>query len=281
MTCGHTATEEFCAHCGEKRHQDHDISFLHLGAEALEAFFHLDSKLFLTLRTLTTKPGKLTEEFFFGRRKPYMTPLQVFLVCNLIFFFLQPLTGLEVLAPPLRSHTGNSYYGALATRLVDRQLAKNHISRSQEKEFLDYQARFYRTAHVQARSLVILMVPIFALVLALLFVFSRRYFMEHLIFALHFYSWWLLWVLAVLASCSVLILSMRASGHPLSGAVIDQIGVFLEVGGFAAYLCFALRAYYKLRLVWAIPMAILLGFSGYYIMHLYRFVLFFTTLYST
>ena len=64
MTCGQEADENFCAHCGEKRHNDHDFSLKHVLAEAMEAFFHVDSKIFFTLRTLVAKPGKLTADFF-------------------------------------------------------------------------------------------------------------------------------------------------------------------------------------------------------------------------
>lgn len=115
MTCGHEADEKFCAHCGEKRHNDHDFSLKHVLAEAMEAFFHVDSKIFLTLRTLVAKPGKLTADFFLGRRKPFMSPLQTFFVCNLLFFVLQPLTGLEILAPPLRVFEANDFMGKTAT----------------------------------------------------------------------------------------------------------------------------------------------------------------------
>src|SRR5438445_5408072 len=122
MTCGKEAHENFCSHCGEKHHNDHDFSLRHVLAEAAEAFFHVDSKIFLTLKTLVTRPGKLTSEFFLGRRKPYMSPLQTFFVCNLLFFVLQPLTGLEILAPPLRVFENNDFLGKTATRLVDRRL---------------------------------------------------------------------------------------------------------------------------------------------------------------
>ena len=57
MTCGQEAHDNFCAHCGEKRHQDHDFSLKHVLAEAAEAFFHVDSKIFLTLKTLVTNPA--------------------------------------------------------------------------------------------------------------------------------------------------------------------------------------------------------------------------------
>lgn len=210
-----------------------------------------------------------------------MAPLQTFLVCNLIFFVLQPVTGLEILAPPLRSHLSNSYYGSLAARLTDQRLAGKHISRDQKTDFVAYEERFDKTAHIQARSLVILMVPMFASVLTLFLLGTRRYFIEHLLFSLHFYSWWLLWILAVLAAGGLMLLGFHFAGHTMGARTLDNIGVSLEIGGFAVYLFFALRAFYQLKLARALVSAALLALVGYYVMHVYRFALFFTTLYAT
>src|SRR5579859_106411 len=132
VTCGQQASGTFCGHCGEKRRQGHDFSLSHVLGEAVETFFHIDSKVFLTLKTLMLEPGKLTEEFFLGRRKPYMSPLQTFFVCNLLFFVLQPLTGLEILAPGLHTFENNSTIKTMAIRLVDRRLAHDHLSRAND-----------------------------------------------------------------------------------------------------------------------------------------------------
>src|SRR5579859_3907464 len=157
VTCGQDAQGNFCAHCGEKRRADHDFSLRHVLAEAAEAFFHVDSKIFLTLKTLVAKPGKLTSEFFLGRRKPYMSPLQTFFVCNLLFFVLQPLTGLEILAPPLRAFETNTFLRPTATRLVDRRLEKEHISRNNAQQFSDFAAHFDRVSRLQAKSLILIL----------------------------------------------------------------------------------------------------------------------------
>src|SRR5579859_7880654 len=159
MTCGQEAHETFCAHCGEKRHDDHDFSLKHVLAEAAEAFFHVDSKIFLTLKTLVKKPGKLTSDFFLGRRKPFMSPLQTFFVCNLLFFILQPMTGLEILAPGLHTFENNSTIKTMAIRLVDRRLAHDHLSRANDEQFKDFSIRFYRNAHLQAKSLIFVLAP--------------------------------------------------------------------------------------------------------------------------
>ena len=120
-------------------------------SETLEAFFHLDSKIFLSLRTLITKPGQLTAEYFRGRRKPYMAPLQLFLVCNFLFFILQPFTGLEILAPPLRSFEHNSVLQNIALPMIDHRLQQKHLSRSNPEQYAAFTEQFDHTSDCRPR----------------------------------------------------------------------------------------------------------------------------------
>jgi hypothetical protein len=281
VTCGQEAHGNFCVHCGEKRRNDHDFSLRHVLEEAAEAFFHVDSKIFLTLKTLVTKPGKLTADFFLGRRKPYMSPLQTFFVCNLLFFILQPLTGLEILAPPLRVFEGNDFIGKTATRLVDRRLAKEHLSRTNPEQFKEFTERFDRVAHLQAKSLILVLAPMLAVVLAILNFGRRRYFSEHIIFSLHAYAWWLLWLLANLVILALVVVLPLLAGRHINLAYFDYAATSLEFGGFGAYLFFAVRRFYQDKIIPAAAKAVVLTFCAYQLFHLYRLMLFFTALYST
>jgi hypothetical protein len=281
MTCGKEAHENFCSHCGEKRHDDHDFSLKHVLAEAAEAFFHVDSKIFLTLKTLVARPGKLTADFFLGRRKPFMSPLQTFFVCNLLFFILQPLTGLEILAPPLRVFESNDYIGKTATRLVDRRLAKEHLSRTNAEQFNEFTERFDHVAHLQAKSLILVLAPMLAVVLAILNFGRKRYFSEHIIFSLHAYAWWLLWILTILVVMALIYVSPSLTGYSISIRFIDRIATPLEFGGLGVYLFLASRRFYRDNLISAVAKAVLLTFCGYGLFNLYRGLLFFTVLFST
>jgi len=281
MTCGHDAHENFCAQCGEKRHEDHDFSLKHVLAEAAEAFFHVDSKIFLTLKTLVAKPGKLTADFFLGRRKPFMSPLQTFFVCNLLFFVLQPLTGLEILAPPLRVFEANDLMGKTATRLVDRRLAREHLSRTNPEQFKEFTDRFDHVAHLQAKSLILILSPMLAVVLAILNFGRRRYFSEHIIFSLHAYAWWLLWLLANLVILALVVVLPLLAGRHINLEYFDFAATSLEFGGFGVYLFFAGRRFYQDRMAPALAKAVILTICGYQLFHLYRLMLFFTVLYST
>ena len=281
VTCGHDAQGNFCAYCGEKRRANHDFSLRHVLAEAAEAFFHVDSKVFLTLRTLVTRPGKLTCEFFLGRRKPYMSPLQTFFVCNLLFFVLQPLTGLEILAPPLRVFESNSFMGKTATRLVDRRLTKEHLSRTNPEQFAEFTERFERVAHLQAKSLILVLSPMLAVVLAIFNLGRRRYFSKQIIFSLHAYAWWLLWLLANLVLLALVIVLLRFGGRAIDLRSLDDIATFLEFGGLGVYLFFSGRRFYQDKMIPALAKAVALAFCAYGLFHVYRLMLFFTVLYST
>ena len=280
-TCGLHAEDNYCAHCGEKRHTDHDFSLRHVLAEAAEAFFHVDSKIFGTLKILVTKPGELPAEFFRGRRKPYMSPLQTFFVCNLLFFVLQPLTGLEILAPGLRSYENNTGFNNLTRRLVDRRLAQKHLSRTNEAQFVEFSEKFYHNARLQAKSLILALAPMMALALAILNFRRRRYFTEHLILAVFTYAWWLLWLLVVLVAGALVFVLSSLSGHQMGVKLLDWAATLLEFGGLGVYLFLASRRFYQDKLFFAFAKGVLLAFSGFGFFLLYRFLLFFTVLYST
>ena len=50
--------------------------------------FSIDSRLFITLKHLITKPGFLTLEYWEGRRTKYLPPLKLYLVLSVLYFFV-------------------------------------------------------------------------------------------------------------------------------------------------------------------------------------------------
>ena len=86
LNCHYPLSEfdKHCSQCGQKptdgRMTMHDL--LH---EFVHTLFHLDGKLFWTLKHLFI-PGKLTTEFFKGHHKRYAHPVQLFLVLGALAF---------------------------------------------------------------------------------------------------------------------------------------------------------------------------------------------------
>jgi hypothetical protein len=87
--CGAPLTGEYCAACGQ-RYEPHIHSMAHFAGEAFESITHADSRLWRTLGYLLAKPGRLTREFFDGRRATYLPPFRLYLVISVAFFLLGP-----------------------------------------------------------------------------------------------------------------------------------------------------------------------------------------------
>lgn len=185
-SCFREGTGRFCSACGEEKLRKADYSLGHFIGEIASIVTSLESNVFRSFGNLIVKPGFLTAEYFAGRRKLYLKPVQLFLFCNVIFFFLQSYTGFSSLSTPLSIHLHELPYSAVARREVDQVLTKRRIGLE------EYRTRFDTTIENQSKSLVVVMIPMFAALMLPLYWRNKRYFVEHLVFSTHFYSYFLL-----------------------------------------------------------------------------------------
>lgn len=104
QNCGTPLRGPFCHRCGQ---HDFDVnrSFWHTSLEALESFFHFDTKLFKNLITLLFRPGRLTAAFNAGKRAAQMPPFRLYVFVSLFFFLFASLDR-EQEKPPIFKSTG-------------------------------------------------------------------------------------------------------------------------------------------------------------------------------
>lgn len=77
---------EFCHQCGQSihnpvRHAGHALE------EVFESFWHLDGRVFRTLRDLLV-PGRTALQYLAGHRQRYLPPLRIFVIMSLLAFFV-------------------------------------------------------------------------------------------------------------------------------------------------------------------------------------------------
>lgn len=274
---------EYCPDCGERRAGARDRSILHFLRDAASEFTSADTKLLRTFRRLLFKPGELTREFMDGRRVPYVRPIQLFLIANLVYFVVQPFTLYSGYNTPLQSQTQRQFYSEAAglKQVVEADIARRGIPAE------SYEALYNAKSEMYAKSLVLLMVPLFAFVIELLHLKKRRPLLDHLVFAIHYYAWELLFVSSFfLVLYSRLLLPMLMDAYHAAGLTQES-----AVGGAAwlfvaemptaplvvLYLAFAFRRHYTdswggawLRAVACVPLLLLLTI-------VYRFLLFWIT----
>jgi hypothetical protein len=89
------AGDLFCGACGQK-YKPGRVTLWQLLQEFFSSLFNFDSRFFKTIGGLLL-PGKLTVDFFLGKRQPYLHPVRLFFFTALVHFALLgvALSGLE------------------------------------------------------------------------------------------------------------------------------------------------------------------------------------------
>lgn len=91
-TCENCATVlvgEYCHGCGQHAHNPLR-SVKHALEEVFESFWHVDGRIFRTLRDICI-PGRAAINYLSGKRVRYLPPLRIFLILSIFTFFLAHL----------------------------------------------------------------------------------------------------------------------------------------------------------------------------------------------
>jgi hypothetical protein len=275
VTCGEPLSGPYCSQCGERSLAGHSYSLRHFAEEALENLAHLDNRILRTFRVLLTRPGALAADFLDGRRKPYMGPVQLFVTANLLYFLLQPFSGFVPFTTTLRIQTTQFWWSGLAKQMTSDTIAAKHIA------FEQYERDFNATAHLQGKTLVIIMVPFFAVIVWALYGRTRRYYAEHLVFSFYAFAFLLIWIGVTSVISSALLTGASRLGLRPGPLLVEVSSSLFTAVPFGVYLCFAARRTYgesnALRCVKSAVLTVALVLVA----TIYRFILFFTTFFAT
>ena len=85
LNCGTTVQGRFCQQCGQENVEVKE-NFSHLLMHFIEDLTHFDGKLWKTLKLLLFKPGKLTQFYMDGKRASYIHPIRMYLFISAVFF---------------------------------------------------------------------------------------------------------------------------------------------------------------------------------------------------
>lgn len=183
--------------------------FVSLAREAFQTFVSLDARIFRTLHTLLFRPGALTEAFNAGQRVRYTPPIRLYLITSLLFFVALGISAsrtadAEQEAPAeatesevvtrnraiaeeaLRqdsTSTAAQTTGVLlavvdSIQSLDRRIERDPVARD----------RFFAQTRQNLSRAMFLLLPVFAFIVYFLYLGSGRYYVQHLIFSLHFHT---------------------------------------------------------------------------------------------
>lgn len=88
--CGSVLQGSYCHVCGQHAHSPLH-NFAHAVEEVFESFWHLDGRIFRTVRDLFV-PGRVAAGYLAGHRVRYVAPLRLFVIVSLLTFFVGKAT---------------------------------------------------------------------------------------------------------------------------------------------------------------------------------------------
>lgn len=270
-TCGTAIQERYCAQCGEMRASLRPHTLRDFLEHAFEAFTHADGRMLATLKTLVTVPGQLHVDYFAGKRKPYLGPLQLFLVLNLVFFLLESTLHFQILSSPLWNQTHLQVYSRWTLELADAVAKSKGITLEQMAPAFD------ATVSTLSRSLVIVFVPSLALFVAL--VAPRRGVVSPLVFAFHFVTFLLLLECVLMGLLVVFRVLGTGAFARLEGNMDAIVSILIGVS-CVVYAWSATRRAFGQSRVRAIVSATVLVVGLAASLLAYRFLLFLVTLWA-
>ena len=245
--CGVVLAGRYCHHCGQP---DREVVrfFGSLLRDFFAEVFSLDSRAARTLLALCFRPGHLTNAYLSGRRYRYVAPLRLFLLTSLLAIFFVWTMNLMRDSPVLAVNGGAADKPVTPSELTlvlpglsdaNQQQLQGRLDRSLAKVQEDPEGFIDDLLEIIPNSM-LLLVPLLALYMRLLYPLANRYYIEHLIHALHGHAFLFVMILLllVLESLPGSLGGVRVSG--LWSAAETAIGVWIPV-----YLLLSTRRVYR------------------------------------
>jgi len=253
--CGHTRqADRYCPQCGQSD-REFQRALPPLVGELIQEAFEVDSRLVRSMKTLLFKPGALSLEFSRNRRADYVSPVRLYLFASLVFFFALSLTTefaapdgamaeleapvsasesdiarlREMLAPARRDELddllgrGESSIARRAAQQLASAVAADPpgpVGRYMVGAVVDGlhdPADMLETLLDQLPVAMFVMLPVYAGLLKLFYLNRRRFYVEHLVFALHVHT-------VTFIVFTLVLLLPAAAARPAVSGVADIVG---------------------------------------------------------
>jgi hypothetical protein len=237
--CGALLADRYCGRCGQDSHVS--LSLGHFLHELVEGLFHVDSRFWRTLRTLFTRPGLITDQYLAGKRNSYSPPFRSYLVISILYFVLASIfdtAGSRVVNTGDREMQASDCAQLAANpgwwlRLVPDLEQSCVRALSNDRRAID------QAMQNLLPKVMFAVLPLVALVQFWVYRRQRPFYLENLVFVLHFQSFY------YMASTLALLLAAGIGALVGAGARLGELFEFALYLWSVVYLFIAVRRVYS------------------------------------
>ncbi|HHP7237658.1 DUF3667 domain-containing protein [Longibacter sp.] len=320
-TCHATIRSRFCSRCGARAPSRLPASVGAFVRRAVERLLDADSRFLRSLHLLFVQPGALTVHYLRGNRQPYVGPVQLFAMVNVLIVLLGAYGFMEVFNTSLRLHVSavSFYHTNMAERWVHTRIGAPEgwdLRQAQALEdsgdalsgvdehgrapsveaslealdaFRAYETRFDQQADWLSKSLVFLLIPMLLTLLAVLNFGTVRHeprdgLLPPLVQATHVTTFWLLALLLTAILTVVAFGVIEAMGivdRDTLGAFQDPVWTFLSCAVVCGYVILSIRRVYTTSWLGAVVRGAVVGALLIPCLQIYRAILFVVGFYTT
>jgi hypothetical protein len=255
VNCGSAVVEAFCAGCGQRTPAVTDYSmrtFLHA---AVGHVTNYDGRLLATVRKLFFRPGQLARDHFEGRRASHLDPFRIFVLANVLAWFIVPHTGMRGFS--MATAKRFAQFHDLWMRLLAVRAQLSHVTVEELSRRID------AISSSENSVTLLCLVPIAACGLWAVMAGRGYRFVQHLVFTAHFYC---IHMLCLILYIGVMLhplwnlLGRHALTAPLVGPLHNIWTEHMAVApALMVYLYFGLKRAYLLSPSESLWRAVVLG----------------------
>lgn len=262
--CGAEVNGAYCQECGQSLKDHSDRSLTILIKELFQHAFFLDNRFFITVRYLFCFPSLMTVQFLNGQRKKFLAPIPLFLIFNLLYFSVKPLTDYSL---AFYDQVYSQPYSELIYDWVATKMKEKNISEAA------YGPIYQRASDNISKTIMIINIPMMAFFIYLMAFKRRRFYYDSLIFAFHFFSI-VMFSLVLLDWSGRLIQLFDENGDSL---LADIAFPFFTLLMPLIYAILGIKRFMDIRWYWAIPAGVVVIFSVVIANFFYRLIIFLLT----
>ncbi len=268
--CGFHLSGKFCSNCGEKLYTEKDKTIKSIFKEVLHFLTHFDGIFLTTVKTVFTRPGKLSADYCNGTRKKYFKPVSFFFVLVILYLLFPRFQGLNM---RLDTYVDKVYGFTWASVPLVKAKMKAH-----QAEYVEVAKEYDHKSSSISKIGLFLIIPLSAGFALLLFFRTRKCFFDHFIISLE--------VSAIFIALHFLIVPFISF---IAGLINkDWVHFFgddnhwLEFFLVAVYLFIvsvAFKRFYAEKWIWIIPKALVYLFIfNFIVLYVYRLIVLVVTL---
>ena len=267
FNCGTPISGKFCHHCGQRVRDNLDRSLGRLMGEFFGNIFFLDNRFLISLWYLIRFPSRMTNEFLEGKRKKFISPVTLYLFFNLIFFFVNPLTDYSI---GLIDQIYHQPYSPLIEEWALNELQERGVN------VQTFSVTYQNASNNISKSIMILNIPMIALFVFLIAFKKRKFYFDNLIFAFHFFSFFMFsWITHKWSNDLLYLLTGERESF-----IANMISLFFIFILPPLYGIFATQKFMKIRWYWAIPAGIAVTASVLFVNLFYRLIVLIVTFWT-